>query len=133
MVSPACTSSNEGGAVALSFGSGDDTGTFDTSPADAGMIAGTFSATGDAEGQYTLTTSVPSGSPIATCLVAVDGGAASTSVHIDASTSAVHALTAEIGVGAGYQGQGVCNVTALNTALPNEGNEVIIVVSGSAG
>ncbi|HEY1546687.1 MAG TPA: hypothetical protein VGG28_02650 [Kofleriaceae bacterium] len=132
-MSAACTSSDDGGAVALSFGSGDDTGSFDTSPADAGMIAGTFSASADAEGVYTLTTSIPSGSPIATCLVAVDGGVASTSVQIDASTSAVHALTAQIGVGAGYQGQGVCNVTALNTVRPNEGNEVIIVVSGAAG
>jgi hypothetical protein len=133
----ACSSSSSGGSVNLSFGPAGATsvGVFVTTPAGAAMIQGQFSASGDYEGQYTLTTSVPSGSPIATCLIAVDGGSPSTSVQVDASTSQSHTLTVEIGVAADYQGQAVCNVAAMNNAKPNVGDEVLISVSepGDAG
>jgi hypothetical protein len=101
----ACGSSTTGGAVSLSFGDAGATsgGVFTTTPAGAAMIQGTFSATGNFEGQYTLATSVPSGSPIASCLVSVDGGTSSTSVQINASSSQAHTLTVEIGVGPDYR------------------------------
>jgi hypothetical protein len=131
----ACSSSSSGGAVNLSFGAAGATsvGVFTTTPAGAAMIDGQFSASGDYEGQYTLTTSVPSGSPLATCVISVDGGTPSTSVQVDASTSQTHALVVQIGVGPDYQGQAVCNVSALNNAKPNVGDEVIISVSEPTG
>jgi len=104
-------------------------GVFVTTPAGAAMIQGELSVSGDYEGQYTLTATVPSGSPLATCLVAVDGGTPSTSVQVDASTSQTHTVTVEIGVAADYQGQAVCNVAATNNAKPNVGDEVVISVS----
>ena len=129
----ACSSSSgsTGGAVNLTFGDAGATqvGTFVTTPEGAAMIEGSFSASGDYEGQYTLSTSVPMGSPLATCLVSVDEGAPSTSVQVDASTSQTHTVTVEIGVGPGYQGQALCNVAASNNARPNIGNEVTISVS----
>jgi hypothetical protein len=131
LLAAACSSSSSGGSANLSFGPPGATsvGVFVTTPAGAAMIQGEFSATGDYEGQYTLTTSVPSGSPIATCLVSVDGGTPSTSVQVDASTSQTHTLIVQIGVAADYQGQAVCNVAATNNARPNVGNEVVISVS----
>jgi hypothetical protein len=131
LLATACSSSTSGGSANLSFGAPGATsvGVFVTTPAGAAMIQGTFSASGDYEGQYTLTTSVPSGSPLATCLVAVDGGTPSTSVQVDASTSQTHTVTVEIGVAADYQGQAVCNVAAMNNAKPNVGDEVVISVS----
>jgi hypothetical protein len=131
----ACSSSSSGGAVNLSFGAPGATsvGVFTTTPAAAAMIQGEFYASGDFEGQYTLAASVPSGSPLATCLVSVDGGTPGTSVQVNASTSQTHAVIVEIGVGAGYQGQAVCNVAATNNARPNVGDTVIIQVSQGAG
>jgi hypothetical protein len=108
-------------------------GTFATTPAGAAMIQGEFSASGDFEGQYTLATSVRSGSPISTCILSVDEGTPGTSVQVDASTSQTHTLTVEIQVGAGYQGQAVCNVAATNDSKPNVGNTATIVVAGGAG
>jgi len=108
-------------------------GTFATTPAGAAMIQGEFSASGDFEGQYTLATSVRSGSPISTCILSVDEGTPGTSVQVDASTSQTHTLTVEIQVGAGYQGQAVCNVAATNNSKPNVGNTATIVVAGGAG
>ncbi len=135
LLTAACSSSNGGGSgsVNLSFGDAGATGVgvFTTTPTGAAMIEGEFSASGDFEGQYTLSASVPVGSALATCLVSVDDGAPGTSVEVDASTSQVHALTVEIGVGAAYQGQAICNVAATNNARPNIGNEVTIEVSGA--
>jgi hypothetical protein len=131
----ACSTSTSGGAANLSFGPPGATsvGVFTTTPAGAAMIQGEFSATGDYEGEYTLTTSIPQGSPLATCLISVDGGTPSASVQVDASTSQTHTLTVEIGVAADYQGQALCNVAAMNDAKTNVGNEVIIQVSEATG
>jgi hypothetical protein len=132
----ACSSSTaSGGSVSLTFGAAGATagGVFTTTPAGAAMIQGELAVTGDYEGAYTLTASVPSGSPLATCLVSVDGAAPSASVQVDASTGQAHAVTVEIGVGAEYQGQAVCNVAATNNAKPNVGDEVIIEVGGGVG
>jgi hypothetical protein len=130
----ACGSSTtSGGAVSLSFGAAGATsgGVFTTTPAGAAMIQGTFSASGNFEGQYTLTASVPSGSPIASCLISMDGGTPSASAQIDASSSQPSTLTVEIGLGPGYQDQAVCNVTATNNSKPNVGDTVIIQVGGA--
>ena len=130
----ACGSSTtSGGAVNLSFGDAGATsgGVFTTTPAGATMIHGTFSASGDFEGQYTLATSVPSGSPLASCLISVDGGTPSASVQIDASSSQASTLTVEIELGSGYEGQAVCNVAATNNSKPNVGDTVIIQVGGA--
>jgi hypothetical protein len=132
LLATACSSSStSSGSVSLSFGAPGATsvGVFVTTPAGAAMIQGELSVSGDYEGQYTLTATVPSGSPLATCLVAVDGGTPSTSVQVDASTSQTHTVTVEIGVAADYQGQAVCNVAATNNAKPNVGDEVVISVS----
>jgi hypothetical protein len=135
VLATACSSSTSGGSVSLSLGDAGASagGVFTTTPAGAASIQGAFSASGDFEGQYTLTTSVPSGSPLATCLVSVDGGTPSDSVQVDASTSQTHTVTVEIGVAADYQGQAVCNVAATNNAKPNVGDTVIIQVGGGAG
>jgi hypothetical protein len=133
VLATACSSSKTGGGVSLSFGDAGAAaaGVFTTTPAGAGMIQGEFSASGDFEGQYTLATSVPSGSPLASCLVSVDEGTPSTSVQVNASTSQTHSVTVEIGLGADYQGQGVCNVAATNNAKPSVGDTVIIQVGGA--
>jgi hypothetical protein len=132
-----CSSSSSGGSVNLSFGSAGASagGVFTATPASAAAIQGQFSASGDYEGQYTLTTTIPSGSPLATCLLSVDGGTPATSVQVDASTSQTHALVVAIGLGPAYAGQGVCNVQATNNAKTNVGDIVIIQVSatGDAG
>jgi hypothetical protein len=127
------TTSGSGGAVNLAFVGATQGGVYTTTPAGAAMIKGDFSASGDYEGEYTLTASVPSGSPLATCLVSVDGGTPSASVQVDASTSQTHTLIVEIGVGPDYEGQAICNVGATNNAKPNVGNTVIIQVGGGAG
>jgi hypothetical protein len=133
VLATACSSSTSGGRVSLSFGdAGASAAVFTTTPAGAAMIPGEFSASGDFEGQYTLATSVPSGSPLASCLVSVDEGTPGTSVQVDASSSQAHSVTVEIALGTGYQGQGVCNVAATNNAKPNVGDTVIIQV-GAAG
>jgi hypothetical protein len=135
VLATACSTTTSGGGVSLSFGAAGATagGVFTTTPASAAMIQGEFSASGDFEGQYTLTASVPSGSPLATCLVSADDGTPSTSVQVDASTSQTHTLTVEIGVSADYHGQAVCNVAAANNSKPNVGDTVIIQVGGGAG
>jgi hypothetical protein len=135
VLAAACSSTTSGGAVSLSFGSGGASagGVFTTTPAGAAMIEGAFSASGDFEGEYTLAASVPSGSPLASCLVSVDGGTPSTSVQVDAATSQTHTVTVQIAVGGGYQGQAVCNVAATNNAKPNVGDTVIIQVGGGTG
>jgi hypothetical protein len=135
VLATACGSAttHEGG-VSLAFGDAGATAeTFATTPAGAAMIQGEFSASGNFEGQYTLATSVRSGSPISTCILSVDEGTPGTSVQVDASTSQTHTLTVETQVGAGYQGQAVCNVAATNNAKPNVGNTATIVVAGAAG
>jgi hypothetical protein len=135
VLATACSSTTNGGGVSLSFGDAGATagGVFTTTPAGAARIQGEFSASGDFEGQYTLTASVPSGSPLATCLVSVDEGTPSNSVQVDASTSQTHTVTVEIGVAADYQGQALCNVAAANNAKPNVGDSVTIQVGGGAG
>jgi hypothetical protein len=135
LLATACSSTTTtGGAVSLSFGAAGASagGVFTTTPAGAAMIQGEFSASGDYEGEFTLTASVPSGSPLATCLVSVDGGTLGASVQIDATTSQTHTVTVEIGVAAGYQGQAICNVAATNNAKPNVGDTVTIQVGGEA-
>jgi len=135
VLATACSSTTSGGGVSLSFGDAGASagGVFTTTPAGAASIRGAFSASGNFEGEYTLTTSVPSGSPLATCVISVDGGPAGESVQVDASTSQTHIVTVEIGVAADYQGQAVCNVAASNDAKANVGDTVIIQVSGEAG
>jgi hypothetical protein len=135
LLATACSSTTtNGGGVQLSFGGAGATevGVFTTTPAGGAMIQGAFSASGDYEGEYTLTTSIPSGSPLATCLVSVDGGTPSTSVQVDASSSQAHTVSVQIGVSSAYQGQGVCNVAATNNAKPNVGDTVLIQVSQGA-
>jgi hypothetical protein len=134
LLATACSSSSTTlGAVHLTFGdSASELETFTTTPAGAAMIVGSFSVVGDYAGQYTLTTSVPTSSPIASCLVSVDGGTPSTSVPIDGSTSQTHTVTVAIEVGLGYDGQAVCNVSALNDARKNIGESVTIVVTTAA-
>jgi|HubBroStandDraft_6_1064221.scaffolds.fasta_scaffold1268196_2 hypothetical protein len=135
VVATACSSTTSGGGVKLSFGDAGATagGVFTTTPAGAAMIQGDFSASGDFEGQYTLATSVPSGSPLATCVISVDEGTPSASVQVNASTSQTHTVTVEIGVAADYQGQAICNVAATNDAKPNVGDEVTIQVGEADG
>lgn len=130
----ACTSTDSGGAVHLTFGDGSGSGdqsVFTTTPAGAAMIQGTFSASGDYEGAYTLATNVPSGSPLAACTIAVAGGSPSASIQLDASTDMAQSITVEVNVSAGYQDQAVCNVTAANNSRPNVGDVVLIQISGA--
>jgi len=130
-----CSSSgsdSSGGAVHLTFGPAAESLEFDTTPAAAGMITGSFSATGDYEGSYTLTTSIPMGSPLASCYVSVNGGTPSTSVSVVDSSGESYTLEVQIAVGGAYAGQGVCNVSASNDAKPGIGNSVAIAVSGSS-
>jgi hypothetical protein len=136
LVLVACGSSTTSSGVDLTFGPAGATsaaGVFTTTPGAAAMIQGELSATGDFAGEYTLTTSVPSGSPLATCLVAVDGGTAATSVEVDAASGQTHTVTVEITVGPAYQGQAVCDVTATNEAKAGVGDTVIISVTQATG
>jgi hypothetical protein len=136
VVATACSSTTSGGGVKLSFGDAGATaggGVFTTTPAGAAMIQGDFSASGDFEGQYTLAASVPSGSPLATCVISVDEGTPSASVQVNASTSQTHTVTVEIGLAADYQGQGICNVGATNNAKPDVGDAVTIQVAEADG
>jgi hypothetical protein len=122
-----------GGSVELSFGdAGPDAITFTTTPAGAAAITGEFSTTGDFEGQYTLSTTIPMGTPIASCLLSVDGATPTTSTLVDDSTGQTHTLTVQIGLASGYAGQAVCNVNASNAAKPGIGDSVAIVVAGSS-
>ncbi len=132
LTASACSSSSSGGGCSVTLGnSGPNPLAYTTTPAGAAKITGTFSAYGDGEGQYTLSTSVPAGSPLSSCLVSVDGGTLGTSVQVDASTSATHSLTIEIAVGAGYQGNAVCDFSALLNK--NTGYETAIEVAQGAG
>ena len=130
-------SSNSGpgsgsGAVTLTLGPAAASDVYDTTPAGAGSITGSFSASGDYEGSYTLTTSIPMGSPLASCTLSVNGGSPSTSVRVTDSTGDSYKLEVQIGVGAAYAGQGICDVNASNDAKPGIGSSVTISVSGSS-
>jgi hypothetical protein len=126
-----CSStSSSGGSVSLSFGdAGASAATFTTTPAGAAHFAGEFSASGDYEAEYTLSTTVPMGSPLASCLLSVDGATPTALAKVDDSTGQTHALTLEIQVWSGYQGQAVCNVSATNASKLGVGDIATVVVA----
>jgi hypothetical protein len=134
--STAGSAGSEGG-VDLSFGDAGPFAATYTPPAGA-AITGEFSTTGNFEGQYTLSTQVPMGSPLASCVLSIDGaaptivssgtGPITSSASVDDSTGQVHTLSVQVGPSSAFQGQAVCTVKAANVAKPNVGDSIDIVI-----